>query len=133
MKRQTSILTAAALLLLSAVAAAADPAVVDSKLNLRAGPGPAFGIIAVVPPGTKLDVQSCGEDWCRVRFGRQNGYASKALLKIGVDSFASATPQPAATEPKATLIGPTIWQWRNEDWRNENWRRLDWHNRLRQP
>jgi uncharacterized protein YraI len=86
-KRETSILTAAALLLLSAAAAVADPAVVESKLNLRLGPGPAFGIVAVIPPGTKLDVQSCGEDWCRVKFGRQNGYASKTLLKTCVYSF----------------------------------------------
>jgi uncharacterized protein YraI len=114
---------------MSAASAAADPAVVDSKLNLRSGPGPAFNVIAVMPPGTKLEVQTCGEEWCRVAFGRRTGYVNKALLRSGVDSYASAAPRPTP-EPKPTLTGPTIWQWRNEQWRNEHWRQLDWHNRL---
>lgn len=125
-------LIAAVLLSMSAASAAADPAVVSSKLNLRSGPGPAFNVIAVMPLGTKVDVQTCGEEWCRVVLGRRIGYANRALLKTGVDSYASAAPHPAPAEPKATLTGPTIWQWRDEDWRNEHWRRLEWHNRLNQ-
>lgn len=127
-------LMTAALLMAAVLPAAADPAIVDSRLNLRAGPGPAFNVIAVIPAGTKLDVQTCGDDWCRVTFGRRTGYASKAMLRTGVDAYAAATPQPQpqTAEPKVTITGPTVWQWRNDDWRNEHWRDLGWHNRMNQ-
>lgn len=106
---------------------------VGSKLNLRSGPGPAFGVIAVMPAGAKLELQKCTDEWCRVKFGGQVGYASHALLKTGAESYASAAPQaaPAPLEPKPTLTGPHIWQWRDGNWRNEHWRRLDWHNRMK--
>ena len=48
---------------LFAAQAAAEPAVIESKLNLRSGPGPAFGVIAVMPAGTKLDMQKCNDEW----------------------------------------------------------------------
>jgi len=132
MKRAQSGLVAAALLVGSAGSVFADPAVISSRLNLRSGPGAAFGIVAAMPAGSRIDVQSCGEEWCRVSFGRRSGFANRALISTGVDSYASATPRAAPDEPKPTMIGPTIWQWRNEEWRNENWRDLDWHNRLNQ-
>jgi uncharacterized protein YraI len=124
---------AAAVLFAVVSNAAAEPAVVDRKVNLRSGPGPAFGVIALLPAGAKLDVLKCGNEWCRVRFGRQVGYASAAYLKTGGDSYASAAPAPPRAEPpasKPTLTGPRIWQWRDDDWRDEHWRRLEWHNRL---
>ncbi len=123
---------AATLVLFSAAQSSAEPATVVSKLNLRSGPGPAFGIMAVMPPGTKLDAQKCTDEWCRVKLGRQIGYASRSLLRIGADSYASAAPQaaPAPLEPKPTLTGPRVWQWNDSNWRNEHWRRFDWHNRM---
>jgi len=123
-------LITAAIVLLSVASAAAEPAVVGSTLNLRAGPGAAFNVIAKLPAGTRLDVQNCGEEWCRVAVGRSSGYVNRALLRIGADSYASAAPHPAPVEPKATLTGPTIWQWRDSEWRDRHWRQLDWHNRL---
>ena len=127
-------LIAAVLAGLSAGRVAAEPALAESKLNLRSGPGPAFGVIAVMPAGTKFDMQKCNGEWCRVKFGAQVGYASRARLKAGVDSYASAAAPhaaPAPLETKPTLTGPHVWQWRNDDWRNEHWRRLDWHNRMK--
>jgi len=121
---------AAILIALSAVHAAAEPAVTESRINLRSGPGPAFGTIAVMPPGARLEAEKCTDEWCRVKFGRQIGYANRALLKIGTDSYASAGPPAAPVEPKPTLSGPRVWQWRDGDWRNDHWRQLDWHNRL---
>ena len=125
---------AAALGCLFATQAWAEPAVVDSKLNLRSGPGPAFAVIAVVPPGTKLDAQKCTDEWCRVKLGRQIGYVSRSLLKIGADSFASAEPYPtpARVNPKPMLAGPHVWKWNDSEWRDRQWRRLDWHNRMNQ-
>jgi uncharacterized protein YraI len=124
---------AAILIVISAAHAAAQPAVAESRVNLRSGPGPAFTTIAVMPPGTKFDAEKCTDEWCRVKFGRQVGYVSRALLKTGTDSFASAVPHVAPEEPKPTLSGARVWQWRDSDWRNDHWRRLEWHNRLSGP
>ena len=50
----------ATLVILSAANATAEPAVVGgTKLNLRSGPGPAFGIVAVMAPGTRLQTEKC--------------------------------------------------------------------------
>jgi uncharacterized protein YraI len=121
---------AAILIVVSAAHAAAEPAVTQSRVNLRSGPGPAFAPIVLMPAGVKLDAQKCSDEWCRVKYGRQVGYASRALLRIGTDSYASAAPQAAPVVPQATQSGPRVWQWRNSDWRNDHWRRLEWHNRL---
>lgn len=109
----------------------AETATVDSKVNLRTGPGPAFSIVGVIPAGTRLTVEKCTDEWCRVRAGRAHGYISRALLKGGSDSLASAAPAPApAAEPKPTLGGVHVWQWRDSEWRDRHWRRLEWNNRL---
>lgn len=124
-------LIAVTLVLLFAAGAAAEPAVISTKLNLRAGPGPAFGVIAVMPAGAKLDVQKCGDEWCRVKYGRQVGYASSAYIDNGANSYASAAqPAPAPVEPRPTLTGPRVWQWRDDDWRDDHWRDIEWRNRL---
>jgi uncharacterized protein YraI len=123
---------AAIIVVLSAVHAAAEPAVVQRKLNLRSGPGSAFTTLAVLPAGTKLDTQKCTDEWCRVKFGRQVGYVSRTYLKTGSDSYASAAPPVAAlpVEPKPRLTGAHVWRWNDSDWRNDHWRRLEWHNRM---
>lgn len=129
-------LIATTFLLISAAHAAAEPAVAQSKLNLRVGPGAAFGIMAVLPPGTRVNTLKCTDDWCRVQLSRQIGYVSRDFLKTGADSYASAAPPsasvqaPAAAEPKASLTGPRIWRWRDDDWRDEHWRKIEWHNRM---
>ena len=111
--------------------AAAEPAVVQSKINLRSGPGPAFGIVAVLPPGTRLDVQKCTDDWCRVAFGRQAGYASRALLKLGSEAYAAAPPAAphiAPAVPKPPAAEARVWQWNDNEWRDRHWRTLERHN-----
>ena len=120
---------AVGIIVLLAAPAAAEPAVVLSKLNLRSGPGPAFTITAVLPPGTKLDVQKCAEEWCRVSFGRQTGYTSRALLKLGSDSYAAASSVAPAEAKPASSAGARVWQWNNSEWRDRHWRALEWHNR----
>jgi len=111
--------------------AAAEPAVVQSKINLRSGPGPAFGIVVVLPPGIRLDVQKCTDDWCRVSFGRQAAYASRALIKLGSEAYAAAPPAEihrAPAAPKSAATEARVWQWDDGEWRNRHWQKLERHN-----
>ena len=82
----------AAALVFCAANAVADPIVVGTKLNLRSGPGAAFAVIATMPAGAKIDMRTCKGDWCQVTFGRKAGYASRELIEVGSDSYASASP-----------------------------------------
>jgi uncharacterized protein YraI len=114
--------------------AAAEPAVVQSKTNLRSGPGPAFGIVAVLPPGSRIDVQKCTDEWCRVALGRHAAYASRALIKLGSEAYAAAPPAaphiaPAPQKPAAAEA--RVWQWDVSEWRNRHWQKLERHNLAR--
>jgi uncharacterized protein YraI len=135
MARPTTSLIAAFVLLAGAGYARADSAVVESRLNLRAGPGAAFGVIAVLEPGSKVIVQKCHGTWCRVRYQRQVGYTSRVYLSFGAESYAAATPTPPvppdAAKPK--IAGPRIWRWRDPEWRNRHWRQFGWRKRHKRP
>jgi uncharacterized protein YraI len=126
-------IAALAVLASSAAGAAAEPATIKTKVNLRSGPGGAFDVVAVMPEGSRLDVQKCGDEWCRVKFGHVTGYASRGLLKTGAEAYASAPPRQATTpaEPKATLTGPHIWDWNDREQRDRVWRDIQFHNRRR--
>jgi uncharacterized protein YraI len=123
---------AATILLMSAAGASASSAVANRNLNLRTGPGPAFHVIAVMPQGATVEVQRCNEEWCRVKYRRRIGYASRVYLEPGTESHASTTAEllSAPENAKPTLTGPRIWRWRDAEWRDRHWRRLGWHNRL---
>jgi uncharacterized protein YraI len=64
--------------------AAAYPATVTTDLNLRAGPGVGYGVVATMPAGARVNVGNClGNGWCRLRFGGVAGYASGSYLARG--------------------------------------------------
>lgn len=71
------------LLALSAGAAAAVPAVVQTDLNLRSGPGPRYAAVAALPAGATVDVGGCTGSWCVVNFEGAQGYANRAYLGMG--------------------------------------------------
>ena len=124
------------LLGLSIESATAEPTVIESKLNLRAGRGPAFGVIAVMPPGARIEVRRCRDDWCRVVFQRLVGYASRAYVEArATQSYAAATPLPAPppddAEPEEAEEQPRIWRWTDREWRERHWRDIEFHNRHR--
>ena len=70
----------------------------DDTLNVRSGPGPGFGIVFRIPPGTHGIVRgNCGEGgrWCQVRYDCQTGWANSRFLRL--DQAAGAAPvEPAA-------------------------------------
>lgn len=80
---------AGVLLLGTAGIAAAAPAIVESDLNLRAGPSTGYGVVAVMPGGASVDVLNCTGSWCRVGFGGTVGYASRSYLDVGGAAYAA--------------------------------------------
>lgn len=77
------LMTSAGALALSTGLAAAAPAVVQNDLNLRAGPGTDYEVIAAMPAGANVDVMGCQASWCQVAFGGTTGFASRAYLGLG--------------------------------------------------
>src|SRR5262249_42312513 len=89
----TKLMTSAGLLALSTGFAAAAPAVVQSDVNLRAGPGIDYEVIAALPAGATVNVRGCEATWCQVSFAGTSGFASRAFLGLG----AAALPAYGAT------------------------------------
>ena len=77
------LMTGAGVLALSTGFAAAAPAVVENDLNLRAGPGIQYPVVAAMPGGATVDVMGCEAGWCRVAFNGTVGWASRAYMGLG--------------------------------------------------
>jgi|SRR5947209_7182303 len=82
MTLKPTLFAAASALVLSVGAATALPAITETPLNLRAGPGIRFPIIGTVPPRARVDVRGCTAGWCRVRFHGESGFARRGQLAI---------------------------------------------------
>jgi uncharacterized protein YraI len=69
-------------LLLATTASAGTTATAWTDLNLRAGPGVSYDIVAVIPAAQSVSVDGCLEasNWCRVTHGEFNGWASGEYL-----------------------------------------------------
>lgn len=119
-------LAGALLLLLTGEAASARLALIESKLNLRQGPGPEHRVIAVMPAGANITVGECRGEWCQVEFRGQRGYASSLHLNNGAAAFAAA---PAQAAPAATKYDPDdavrILNWHDREWRDRYWREME--------
>lgn len=61
-------------------AAFAYPAEVSRDLNLRAGPGTNYEVLATMPGGAVVDVEGCRGSWCRVDYRGREGWASARYL-----------------------------------------------------
>ncbi len=85
---------AATLMIGSAAVASAAPAVVATDLNLRAGPGTGYGVVAVLPAGATVNARNCGSGWCRVSYAGVTGFASASYLGTAMGSYAAAPPPP---------------------------------------
>ncbi len=73
-------------LLLAGAAQAQDRMAVTAwtDLNLRAGPGPMYPVVSVIPAQTEVAVGGClaEQSWCQVTFGGQDGWASGDYLTV---------------------------------------------------
>ena len=112
-----------ALLLWSGAAASARSAMVESKLNLRDGPGQQYRVIVVMPAGVTVTVGECRGEWCRVDYRGQTGYASGTLLGNGTAAFAAAPTAPATEYSKDDSV--RVLQWHDREWRDRYWQEME--------
>jgi len=75
-------------LALATSAYAQTAATAATDLNLRAGPGVAYGILSVIPAAQAVTVDGClaESNWCRVGHDGVNGWASGDYLVTMVES-----------------------------------------------
>ncbi len=88
------------LLGLSAATASAGPAQVFSNTNLRQGPGTNYGVVAVVPGGSLVEVTGCAAEWCTTHWRGRVGY----MIATHLDQRAG--PPPVAVYPGPYIYGP---------------------------
>lgn len=73
---------AAAAIALPAAAMAAQPAVTTTALNLRAGPGTDYPVVATLPGGARLRIEGCiaGYNWCSIVWRGDYGWVNGDYL-----------------------------------------------------
>jgi uncharacterized protein YraI len=83
MTLKKKLMMSAGLLALSTGLAAAVPAVVQTDVNLRTGPGTNYDVLTALPAGATVDVIGCQQSWCRVSYAGTSGFASRGYLGLG--------------------------------------------------
>ena len=84
---KTALTAAVAALLLATTAQAQTEAAAWTDLNLRAGPGPMYPILGVIPAAGIVAVEGCldAATWCKVSHEGMQGWASGDYLTAMVD------------------------------------------------
>ena len=90
------------LLGLSAAAALAAPARVNSNTNLRQGPGTTFGVVAVVPGGSVVEITQCAAEWCTANWRGRVGY----MIATHLDRLTAPVAPPVVAYPEPYIYGP---------------------------
>lgn len=93
----------AALVAGMAVSAAAQAAYTAGSVNLRAGPGTGYYVIATAPPGAFVDVRTCGGNWCKVIYRGIVGWMSASYITRGKPRYA---PPPRYAYPPPVYYHP---------------------------
>lgn len=95
-----------AVTLMSSGAYAQSNVMAYTDLNLRAGPGPQFAILGVIPANGEVEVEGCLEvaSWCKVQYDGIDGWASGDYLTTIVDSAPIAIYPNRTTVPVKTIV-----------------------------
>lgn len=103
-----TLLTAAIGALLSTTAHAATEASAFTDLNLRAGPGPTYQILGVIPANGVVTVDGCldSANWCKVIYEGTEGWASGDYLTAQVDN----TPVVVYTNRERVAVGTVTYE-----------------------
>jgi len=92
--------TAMAMMALPTVVHAAGPAIAyaTANLNMRAGPGTNYPVIATVPRAGGVTVFGCTADfsWCNAAFANAKGWVSGRYLSYGGTGIHYGRPIPSA-------------------------------------
>ena len=106
-------LVAGGILWLSCGSASAAPAIASEDLNLRAGAGSQYGVVAVIPGGATVDARGCGGGWCRVSYAGRSGFARRDFLAFGGRASGLARAANRDQEITNPLLLPGIrpWTW----------------------
>ncbi|MXN64967.1 SH3 domain-containing protein [Stappia sp. GBMRC 2046] len=102
------LLIAALLLMISMPSLAAELATASTSVNLRAGPGTNYEVLATVPAGASVTVYSCnsGYSWCDIDYAGQRGYVAGKYLNYAVQGTYYGRALPAIG---LTLGLPLFW------------------------
>ncbi|EAU39950.1 hypothetical protein FP2506_17779 [Fulvimarina pelagi HTCC2506] len=106
--RTTALVAGASLAALAATPSLAQTAVSSTTdLNVRAGPGPNYEIIGVLPQGSAGTLAGCteGGSWCQVTVDGTQGWASAQYLTTDVDGETVVVVQRRQAAPEAI---PTV-------------------------
>lgn len=93
--------SAAGLLMSTAALAQGAEFAAGTDLNLRAGPGPSFDIVSVIPASATVTVDGCLADanWCQVTHDGKTGWAASDYLAVkSGDEVAVLATRPATVE-----------------------------------
>lgn len=103
-----TVLIATAATLFSTSAFAATEASAWTDLNLRAGPGPVYQIIGVIPANGVVSVDGCldSASWCKVSFEGTEGWASGDYLTALVDN----TPAVVYSNREKIAVGTVTYE-----------------------
>jgi uncharacterized protein YraI len=131
MRRTTLLLCFAALIGAPGVASAQRAFVLD-PVDILAGPGNGYPVVARLAPGVRVNVQGCLSDysWCDVTFGGNRGWVYAG--ELGYPSQSGRVPiveyGPRLGLPVITFSLGSYWDhyYRNRPWYHE---RGDWERR----
>jgi Bacterial SH3 domain len=98
-------LAVTAALALSTGMAVAATAIASNDLNMRAGPGPGYAVVGVIPGGAPVEVMGCTGSWCQVNYGGRTAFASSSHLQ-GAGAVAAAVESPAYEYHDGYGVGP---------------------------
>ena len=100
--------SALALIIVAGTASAQSEASAYTDLNLRAGPGPMYEIIGLIPADMVVSVAGCLEaaSWCEVTYEGMTGWASGDYLVAMVDE----TPQPIYVNRADMQIATAVYE-----------------------
>lgn len=82
----------------------------SANVNLRAGPGRDFPVIAKLTPNHPVRVNGClsGRDWCEIEYGNLNGWVSTQFLQDDRRVF-WAKSQPVTVVPTVVFEKDAYW------------------------
>jgi uncharacterized protein YraI len=88
-----------------ATALAADPATISEELNLRAGPGRGYPILAVMPAGSAVRITGdASEGWYPVRYNELNGWAYAEYIAVNGQAQGAAAAGGGGVRGSATVV-----------------------------